>query len=95
MKMREAMTAYFDQVNKGGGVNGRKIELITIDDGYETDRTLANTKSLIQEKKVFALMGYYGSTPTTEAMLIILPYRCFIINLETAFVQLKIPLRLV
>ena len=68
MQMREAMTAYFDQVNKGGGVNGRKIELITIDDGYETDRTLANTKSLIQEKKVFALMGYYGSTPTTEAM---------------------------
>jgi ABC-type branched-subunit amino acid transport system substrate-binding protein len=68
MQMREAMTAYFDQINKGGGINGRKIELITIDDGYETDRTLANTKTLIQEKKVFALMGYYGSTPTTEAM---------------------------
>lgn len=68
MQMREAMTAYFDQINKSGGVNGRKIELITVDDGYETDRTLANTKTLIQEKKVFALMGYYGSTPTTEAM---------------------------
>lgn len=68
MQMREAMTAYFDQINKGGGINGRKIELITIDDGYETDRTLANTKTLIQEKKVFALTGYYGSTPTTEAM---------------------------
>ena len=68
MQMREAINAYFDQLNKNGGINGRKIELITIDDGYETDRTLANTKSLIQEKKVFALMGYYGSTPTTEAM---------------------------
>ena len=68
MQMREAMTAYFDQINKGGGINGRKIELITLDDGYETDRTLANTKTLIQEKKVFALMGYYGSSPTTEAM---------------------------
>ena len=68
MQMREAMTAYFDQVNKAGGINGRKVELITIDDGYETDRTLANTKALIQDKKVFALTGYYGSTPTTEAM---------------------------
>jgi len=68
MQMREAITAYFDQINKAGGVNGRKIELITIDDGYETDRTVANTKALIQDKKVFALMGYYGSTPTTEAM---------------------------
>ena len=68
MQMREAMTTYFDQVNKSGGVNGRKIELITIDDGYETDRTVANTKSLIQEKQVFALIGYYGSSPTTEAM---------------------------
>jgi ABC-type branched-subunit amino acid transport system substrate-binding protein len=68
MQMREAMLAHFDHVNKAGGINGRKIELITIDDGYETDRTLANTKTLIQEKQVFALMGYYGSTPTTEAM---------------------------
>ena len=68
MQMREAMTTYFDQLNKSGGINGRKVELVTIDDGYETDRTVANTKSLIQEKQVFALIGYYGSSPTTEAM---------------------------
>ena len=68
MQMREAITAHFDQLNKAGGVNGRKIEVVTIDDGYETDRTVANTKSLIQEKQVFALLGYYGSSPTTEAM---------------------------
>ena len=68
MQMREVMLAHFDQLNKSGGVNGRKVELVTIDDGYETERTLANTKTLIQDKQVFALMGYYGSTPTTEAM---------------------------
>lgn len=68
MQMREAITAHFEQINKSGGINGRKIEVITIDDGYETDRTVANTKSLIQEKQVFALLGYYGSSPTTEAM---------------------------
>ncbi len=68
MQMREAITAHFDAINKSGGINGRKIELVTLDDGYETERTLANTKTLIQEKQVFALLGYYGSSPTTEAM---------------------------
>ncbi len=68
MQMREAMTTYFDQINKSGGINGRKIELVTIDDGYETDRTVANSKTLLQEKQAFALIGYYGSSPTTEAM---------------------------
>jgi ABC-type branched-subunit amino acid transport system substrate-binding protein len=55
-------------VNKGGGVNGRKIELVALDDGYETERTVANTKTLINDKNVFALLSFYGSSPTTEAM---------------------------
>ena len=67
-EMREVITAYFDQINKSGGINGRKLELIALDDGYETEKTLANTKVLIQDKQVFALLGYYGSSPTTEAM---------------------------
>jgi ABC-type branched-subunit amino acid transport system substrate-binding protein len=66
--MRTVIQTYFDQVNKGGGVNGRKLELIALDDGYETERTVANTKTLINEKNVFALLAYYGSSPTTEAM---------------------------
>ena len=68
MEMRETIAAYFDQINKGGGINGRKLELVALDDGYETERTLANTRTLINEKQVFALLAYYGSTPTTEAM---------------------------
>jgi ABC-type branched-subunit amino acid transport system substrate-binding protein len=44
------------------------LELVAIDDGYETDRSIANSKSLIEEKKVFALLAYYGSSPTTESM---------------------------
>ena len=66
--MRQVIQSYFDQVNKGGGVNGRKISLVALDDGYETDRTVANTNTLINDKKVFALLAYYGSSPTTEAM---------------------------
>ncbi len=68
LEMKEAITIYFDQLNKAGGVNGRKLELVALDDGYETDRTVANTKKLIDEHKVFALLQYYGSSPTTQAM---------------------------
>ena len=67
-EMREGALAYFAQLNGAGGINGKKIELVTLDDGYETDRTVANTRKLIDENKVFALMAYYGSSPTTEAM---------------------------
>lgn len=68
LDMRQTISAYFEQVNKAGGINGRKLELIALDDGYETERTVANTKTLIKEKNVFALLAYYGSSPTTETM---------------------------
>ena len=64
IQMRNGVKAYFDYVNERGGVNGRKIELITLDDGYEPGRTVPNTKKLIEENKVFALIGYVG-TPTS------------------------------
>ena len=66
--MRQVIQTYFDQVNKAGGVNGRKINLVALDDGYETERAVANTKALIEDKNVFALLASYGSSPTTEAM---------------------------
>lgn len=66
--IKEAIGTYFERVNKAGGVGGRKLELVALDDGYDTARTLANTKTLIGDKNVFALIGYYGTTPTTEAM---------------------------
>jgi ABC-type branched-subunit amino acid transport system substrate-binding protein len=66
--MRNGAKVYFDYVNSRGGVNGRKIELITLDDGYEPGRTVPNTKKLIEENKVFALFGYVG-TPTSQAAM--------------------------
>ena len=43
-EMRAGAKAYFDHVNAQGGVFGRKIELVTQDDGYEPERSVANTK---------------------------------------------------
>lgn len=66
--MRQGARAYFDYINSQGGVHGRKIELVTLDDGYEPSRTIPNTKKFIDEMKVFALFGYVG-TPTSNAVI--------------------------
>ena len=65
IEMRAGAMAYFQTVNAAGGVNGRKIELRSVDDGYESDRAAANTKKLIEDG-VFLLFGYVG-TPTSNA----------------------------
>ena len=70
-EMKSGAEAYFDVINKSGGINGRKIKLISIDDGYEPDKAAANTKKLINDDKVLALFGYVG-TPTSNASLPIL-----------------------
>src|SRR6266702_5314769 len=64
-EMRAGAMAYFRTVNAAGGVNGRKIEVRQLDDGYESDRAAANTKKLIDDG-VFLLFGYVG-TPTSNA----------------------------
>jgi branched-chain amino acid transport system substrate-binding protein len=69
-EMKEGAQAYFAQLNAAGGIGGKKIELIALDDGYETDKAVANTRKLINDNKVFALMAFYGSSPTTESMKI-------------------------
>jgi branched-chain amino acid transport system substrate-binding protein len=64
--MRQGLLAAFAEVNAKGGVHGRKLELISRDDGYDPDRSVAQTTRLIEEDKVFALIGAVG-TPTTAA----------------------------
>ena len=64
--MQMGLNAAFDEINAKGGVHGRKIKLISVNDGYEPDRAIAATKKLIEEEKVFALIGPVG-TPTSAA----------------------------
>jgi branched-chain amino acid transport system substrate-binding protein len=58
-------------VNAQGGVNGRQLKLVTRDDGYEPEQAKAAVKALIEEDKVFALVGSVG-TPTGLAAVPIL-----------------------
>jgi branched-chain amino acid transport system substrate-binding protein len=64
--MRAGLRAAFEEANKKGGVHGRKLELVSVDDGYEPDKSIAATKKLIEQDKVFALIGAVG-TPTAAA----------------------------
>jgi branched-chain amino acid transport system substrate-binding protein len=66
--IRDGAAAYFDHVNKQGGVAGRKIRFIALDDAYMVDRTVANVHKLINEERVFALLGNTG-TPNVMATL--------------------------
>jgi ABC-type branched-subunit amino acid transport system substrate-binding protein len=64
--MKAGLEAAFDEANRKGGVHGRKLKLLSVDDGYEPSKSIAATKKLIDEDKVFALIGPVG-TPTAVA----------------------------
>jgi branched-chain amino acid transport system substrate-binding protein len=68
LQMRNGIKAYLDHVNAAGGVHGRTLELVSEDDRYEPSVAPAASRKLIQEHKVFALLGYVG-TPTGAAHL--------------------------
>ncbi|MGB3042824.1 MAG: ABC transporter substrate-binding protein [Xanthobacteraceae bacterium] len=63
----KAMTAYFKKVNTEGGVNGRKINLISLDDGYSPPKAVEQTRRLVEGEEVFAIVGTFGS-PTNFAI---------------------------
>lgn len=66
--MHSGAQAYFDRINAQGGVNGRRITLLSQDDGYEPYRTAAHTRDLLNAQQAFVLLGYVG-TPTSRAAL--------------------------
>src|SRR3984885_16270953 len=64
--MRQGILAAFDDANRHGGVSGRTLELRSLDDGYEPEKTVEATQKIIGDDKVFALIGAVG-TPTSKA----------------------------
>jgi ABC-type branched-subunit amino acid transport system substrate-binding protein len=59
---------YFDALNARGGVNGRKIVLVSKDDAYDSKKTLENVGAFIKDDATFALFGTFG-TPNNEALI--------------------------
>ena len=65
-QMRLGIEAAFHEANQAGGVHGRQLKLEALDDAYEDDYAYSNTKRLIENDQVFALIGAVG-TPTSRA----------------------------
>jgi branched-chain amino acid transport system substrate-binding protein len=62
-----AEAAYFKMLNEQGGVNGRKIDLVSLDDGYSPPRTVEQTRRLVEQEEVLAIFSPFG-TPTNTSI---------------------------
>lgn len=60
--------AYFEKVNEAGGINGREIKFVHQDDEFDPAKGKAALQSLVEDEKVFALVGHFG-TPVVAATL--------------------------
>jgi ABC-type branched-subunit amino acid transport system substrate-binding protein len=92
IQMRNGIKTYLDYVNEHGGVHGRKLELVSEDDRYEPSVAPAASKKLIEEDKVFALLGYVG-TPTGMAHLpVVTQAKVPLVGMFTGAEALRAPL---
>ena len=53
--------AYYQMINAAGGINGRKITMLSLDDGFSPPKTVEQVRKLVEEEKVLAIMGSIGS----------------------------------
>lgn len=67
-EVRQGAKLYFDHVNAGGGIHGRKIRVIVLDDAYDPKKAAENTRTLIKQEKVLALFQYAGTPPSMAAL---------------------------
>ena len=61
----KAITAYWQMVNDQGGVNGRKVNFITYDDGFEPSKTVEMVRKLVEDDQVFAIYQLLGTATNT------------------------------
>lgn len=67
-EVRQGAALYFDHINASGGVRGRKIRVVALDDAYDPQKAAENTRKLIDEDKVLALFQYAGTPPALAAL---------------------------
>ena len=60
--LAKAELAYFDMINAQGGVNGRKVRLISLDDGFSPPKTVEQTRKLVEDDQVLAISGSLGTS---------------------------------
>jgi branched-chain amino acid transport system substrate-binding protein len=66
--VRNGMMLRIDEVNEQGGVNGRKLKLITEDSGYDPKRAVLAAQKLVNQDKIFIMAGHIGTAQNNAAM---------------------------
>jgi ABC-type branched-subunit amino acid transport system substrate-binding protein len=66
--VRDGVEVAFSEINDQGGVNGRKLQFIAEDDGYEPMRTIASARKLVEQDKVAALLAVTGTAPSAALL---------------------------
>lgn len=65
----------FDEVNRQGGIEGRPLRLVQLDDGFDPARTAANVRQLVTQAQAVALLGTVGTAQTAAALPVIAELR--------------------
>jgi branched-chain amino acid transport system substrate-binding protein len=91
IQMRNGIKAYVDHVNAAGGVHGRKIEFVTEDDFYEASKAPAASKKLIEEHRVFGLLGYVGTPTGVTHLPVITQAKVPLVGMFTGAEVLRVP----
>lgn len=90
-RMQMGILAQFAAVNAAGGIHGRKLRLVSRDDGYESDRAAVAVRTLINDDKVFALVGSVGTPTNLAALPIINAEKIPLVGLFTGAQALREP----
>ncbi|MCP4720915.1 MAG: ABC transporter substrate-binding protein [Desulfobacteraceae bacterium] len=90
-QMLHGAKSYINHINETGGIHGRKINLVALDDGYDPTRCLYNTQQLILEEKVFSLFCYVGTPTTVRIIPLVNEARIPLIGMFTGANRLREP----
>jgi ABC-type branched-subunit amino acid transport system substrate-binding protein len=91
--MNLGLRAAFEESNAAGGIHGRRLRLISEDDGYEPEKCVDCTSKMIEEQGVFALAGYVGTPTAKVAAPIVQETNVPIIGLFTGAMLLRQPVQ--
>ena len=88
---RDGGDAYIDKVNKAGGVGGKQISLVTLDDEYAPPKTVANLKKLASENAPTAFLGLFGVPTVAAALPVLLELKIPAVGLTSGTAAVRTP----
>jgi branched-chain amino acid transport system substrate-binding protein len=90
---RDGGDAYIEKINRAGGIDGRKIVVVTIDDAYDPKKMVANLRQIATEKRPSAFLGLFGVPTVAAALPVIEELRIPTVGLTSGSPALRVPLK--